>query len=133
MVLALVAVVLGTLAGVVFELGDRTIFVAPPEAVAEGFVRQLASGRYDRAVPYLSTRLAEHVDSGALKTSTERLEARTGEILDVRGEPGSIDGDRASARVRLKTESAGEVELALPLVREEGVWSIDGLDETGAN
>ena len=37
------------IAGIVFGLEDREIFVSPPDAVAEQFVRKLETGRYARA------------------------------------------------------------------------------------
>jgi hypothetical protein len=127
-VLLVLALALGAFAVLVFGLGDATIFVSPPEAVVEGFTRQLATGRYERALPFLSEDLAARTGPDQLRALTERLKSRTGEITDVRGEPGWIQGDRAEATVALKTESAGESKLKFPLSRQEGTWSIDGLE-----
>ena len=132
-VLLALAVTLGAIAVLVFGLGDSTIFVSPPEAVVEGFMRQLTAKRYERALPFLSEGLAARTGPDRLRALTEQLRSRTGEITDVRGEPGLIQGDRAEATVALKTKSAGESRLKFPLSRQEGTWSIDGLEALEAD
>ena len=78
-----IPVILGELlAGIVFGRSDRTMFVPPPEAVAESFMRQLATGRYARALPYLSDDLAARTTPDTLRALTDRLQNRTGKILD---------------------------------------------------
>lgn len=132
-VLLVCAATLALLAGVVFGLGDSSVFVPPPEAVVEGFMRELATKRYERALPYLTEDLAARTDADALKSLTARLKSRTGDILDVRGEPGWIDGDRAEASVTLKTKHAGQPALRFTLTRQEGAWSIDNLQSLADN
>ena len=122
-----VAAALAVVAAAVFGLGDRRTLVPPPEAVVESFVRELETGRYQRATGYLSTELQPNVKPEQLRAWTSRLLARTGDIIDVRGEPGWLAGDRAEAYARLKTERAGEPALRFTLYREEGVWKINGL------
>ena len=126
-VLLVFAVTMGLLAGIVFGLGDKTIFVPPPEAVVEGFMRELATGRYERARAYLSREVAARTGSEKLRDLREKLRGRTGDILDVRGEPGWHTELRAEAYVRLKTKQAGEPSLRFTLSLEEGVWAINGL------
>jgi hypothetical protein len=112
------------IAGVIFGLGDAKTLVPPPEAVAEGFVRTLAAGRYARATPFLSKRLATTTDESNLRAIAKQIEAGAGGILDVRGQTDSIDGEFARATAIVKTRS-GERYVELRLVRESGVWSID--------
>jgi hypothetical protein len=122
-----VAAALALVAAAVFGLGDRRTLVPPPEAVVENFVRELETGRYERATGYLNTELESSVTPEQLRAWTARLRGRTGEIIDVRGEPGWLAGERAEAYARLKTERAGEPALRFTLSREGGVWKINGL------
>jgi len=125
---AATALTMAGVAGVVFGLGDRTTLVPPPESAAEGFVRALETGRYGRALPYLSAAAEARVGREGVEAAAGRLRARAGEVLDVRGETLSIDGDRASARALVETRD-GELVVELPMVRENGVWAIHGLGE----
>ena len=127
-VLMTFAITMGMLAGIVFGLKDTSVFVPPPEAVAEGFIRELVTARYDRARSYLSQELAARTGPVTLQMLMERLRMQTGEILDVRGEPGWRTELRAEAYARLKTRQAGEASLRFTLSREEGVWAINGLE-----
>jgi hypothetical protein len=129
LLMIIVAATLGLNALIVFGLGDRQILVSPPEAKVEGFVRELNTKRYERALPYLSDELATHVDVDKLKTLTARLKGRVGEIADVRGEPGWMKGDKAEATAEMETERAGTVTLKFGLTRQQGEWAIDGLND----
>jgi hypothetical protein len=115
------AVALGVIAVAVGPGHDTMTFVSPPEAVAEEFVRQLATGRYDRAVDHLENK------NGAEPMVTvqgESLRRQAGEVNQVEGEEGSIDGDTATASTRITTSNAGELEWNFSLVRREGTWKI---------
>lgn len=122
-----VAAALALVAAAVFGLGDTRTLVPPPEAVVENFVRELETERYDRATSYLSRELQQGVGSGQLREWTTKLMERTGEVLDVRGEPGWQTAVNAEAYARLKTEREGEPALRFTLTREEGVWKVNGL------
>jgi hypothetical protein len=122
-----IATALALIAGIVFGLGDRTVFVPPPEAMVESFVRELETNRYERAMFYLSRELRAKVDPETLKELTGRLRQSTGKITDVRGEKGWIQSDRAEARARLKTAFLGCPSLKFALSREDGIWSISSL------
>ena len=126
--MAIAALALLLVAGAVFSLNDSTVLVPPPEAVAEGFARQLVAGRYERALPYLSRELASEVGPDGLRALANQLKSLTGTVLNVQGEPGWMVGERAEAAATLETESAGQVRLIFPLSREQGVWSISSLD-----
>jgi hypothetical protein len=122
-----VAAALALIAIVVFGLGDATVFVPPPEATVAGFVRELETKRYERAISYLSEERRGKIRPQTLKELTDRLRQRTGEITEVRGEKGWIEGDRAEASARLKTELLGPISLKFALSRKEGIWSISDL------
>jgi hypothetical protein len=118
LVAALALVALSVVAG-----HDTTVLVAPPESVAEQFVRKLAGGRYDVAVEHL-----EH-DTPALRervrTTSGALRARAGAISQIEGQPGAIDGDEATATAVITTERAGKIMMAFALVRRAGAWRIE--------
>jgi hypothetical protein len=118
--------VLGAI-GVVVELtGDGHILVPAPEAAGEGFLREVETERFSRALPYLSEQLRSSVDEEDLRQLLISLEQRHGSIEDVRGDESTIDGDRAGAVVTIKTDS-GEVPLRLHLRREKHLWKISVL------
>jgi hypothetical protein len=121
------AAALALVAAAVFGLGDARTLVPPPEAVVENFVRELETERYEQATNYLSGELQSGVKPEQLRAWTSQLLGRTGDVLDVRGEPGWLAGERAEAYARLKTERAGEPALRFTLSREEGVWKVNGL------
>jgi hypothetical protein len=123
--LLIAAAILGAMAVVVASVGlggDTSTFVSPPEVVVEQFVRKLATGRYDVALAHLDE------DSPAVReriqTTSDQLRARTGAIEQVEGQPGAIDGDRATATAVVTTERAGEITMWFPLVRRFGSWRI---------
>jgi hypothetical protein len=119
---AATALALAFVAGVVIAGHDTTVFVSPPENVAEEFTRKLATGRYDMALPHL-----EHDDPAMLpvvRTSGENLRERAGEVHHVAGESSAIDGDTATADVTIETERAGELRWQFELVRRDGEWKI---------
>jgi hypothetical protein len=125
---ATLAVSLAVVGLAVFGLGDRTVLTAPPEAVAEGFARQLAAHRYSRAVPLLDDELAARERPETLRARVEAFEQRAGSIERVQGEPVRIDGDRAEAVARLTTERGGEVTMRVALARKQGVWKVAGFE-----
>lgn len=53
-VLAALGLLLGGSALAVHALDDRELVIPPPDAVAEGFVREVITGRYARAREYLA-------------------------------------------------------------------------------
>ena len=101
---------------------DRTILVSPPEAVVEQFARQIATKRYDRATPYLDD--ASGITEINVRLAGEALHATAGAIDSVEGEPGAMDGDRATASALLITEKAGRVRYMFRLARVRHLWKI---------
>ena len=111
------------LVGVIVVAGkDTTVFVSPPEAVAEEFTHTLVVGRYSMALEHLAER-----DRGLLatvRTSGENLRAGAGEIIHVEGESSAITGDTATATVVMTTANAGELRWQFALVQRDSEWKI---------
>jgi hypothetical protein len=117
---------LGIITAVV-TAGDRGLFVPPPESVAEGFVRQLAAGRYDRAIPLLSRNAAAQTDVSRLEALARDLERAVGGVIEqVEGEPQQMEGHIAQASARIRGRGRAESIITFALVRERGLWRIDG-------
>ena len=110
------------LVGAGIGIGDTTVLVSPPEAVAEQFTRKLAAARYDVAMGHL----AEHNPAQFNRVTSigDALRARAGAIDEVEGRPGEMTRDRATATAVLTTASAGELSITFDLVRRTGVWRI---------
>jgi hypothetical protein len=113
---------MGVIAAMVFAGHDTTLFVPPPENVAEEFTRKLATGRYDVALAHLERNgppaLAPTRESG------EALRARAGAINQIEGESAVIAGEAATATVRIDTDDAGEIRWTFHLSRRNGEWKI---------
>jgi hypothetical protein len=118
---------LGIITASVALLDDRSVLTSPPEAVAEGFVRTVETGRYDRALPYLDDSLQKQVGVETLRDLAHRLRSRTGTVLSVESEPVRMGRESAVASVLLKGDLTDSVRLEFPLSFSSGVWSISGL------
>jgi len=114
-----VAVLVGGSALAVELLGDRELVVPPPEAVAEGFVREVITGRYSRANDYLSTPRPED----DLRALEQLIEARTGDPSEVEAETVSRNETQALVNVRVSGGKGSEA-MALALTFEEE-WKIE--------
>src|SRR5687768_11829776 len=112
--------------GAVGALHDTGLFVRPPEAVAEGFVRQLVAGRYERAQDYLDGAMKAELDENDLRHFALFLKMRSGDIVDVHGLPRWVNGRKAEASAVMKTAVSGEWSLTLKMIRRQGEWSIAG-------
>lgn len=119
-----IAAGLMVLVGTVGILRDSGLFVSSPEEVAEGFVRHLVTGDFEGAKGYLDDRMSHELDEEDLEHFALFIMMRSGEIVDVRGERGRVDGRVAEASARLVTSVAGEWALSLKMVRDRGSWSI---------
>jgi hypothetical protein len=107
--------------------GDRATFVPPPESAAENFVRQLMAGRYDRALPLLSRHAAVTADTAKLETLGTDLERSVGNrVTQVDGEPLEMKSDIAEAMVTVFGRAQARTTITFALVREKGLWKIDG-------
>ena len=124
--LAILAAVLAALALAV-SAGDRGTFVPPPESVAENFVRQLMGGRYDRALPLLSRQAAAAADVAKLETLALELErAVGGTATQVDATPLEMKANIAEAAATISGRSHAKASITFALVREKGLWKIDG-------
>ena len=126
-VLLTVAIAIGLTAAALFGLGDRSVLASPPESVVEDFMRKLETGRYVRARDDLSDDIAQQIGPDSLRTLLHALEARVGEIVDVRGERVWMTRGTARATAVLETDRQREVEIELPLVWASGEWSVSDL------
>jgi hypothetical protein len=124
---AIAGVVLLALAAgaVAVAIGDRHLFVPPPESVAENFVRHLATGRYDRAHALFSDAATRRSDPKALSHLAEDLERSVGVIEQIEGE--SLTADRLQATARAKVRGSRiEGAMNCSLVWEHAMWRIEG-------
>ena len=98
--------------------GDRALMVSPPDAVAEGFVREVVMKRYTRAEPYLQHEVSEE-KLAALQRS---IEAEVGEpiVFDAK----IISSNEKDALVNVRLES-GKGSQALGFTLQfDGEWKI---------
>lgn len=119
---AAVALTLAFVAAVVLIGGDSTILVSPPEAVAESFSRQIATQRWELAAQYVGDDSLLTLDQ--IEARGRALLERVGDIDQVEGEHGAIDGEHATAAVVLTTRDRGRIRETFSLVRRAGVWKI---------
>ena len=112
----------------VFAWHDASTFVPAPEAVTEGFARQIATRRYELAINYLSSTTAKKETPHSLKTRFAPLFDATGKINHVDAEPQEAQQDRAAARAIIEGDN-GKVSFEVALVREKGLWKIDRLSD----
>jgi hypothetical protein len=116
-VLVAMALLIGTSMLAIERFDDRELFVSPPDAVAEGFVREVVMKRWDRARTYL-------VDPDAMSNAdVEALQRSWGDPSTVDAEIVSRTDERASVNVRLKSANGSEV-VAFVLVFD-GEWKIE--------
>ena len=110
------ALLIGMSALAVERFGDRELFVSPPDAVAEGFVREVVTKRWDRARTYL-------VEPDSMSnTEIEALQKSWGDPSTVDAEIVSRTDERASVNVSLKSAKGSEV-AAFELTFD-GEWEI---------
>ena len=127
--LGVVALAFLVVAAAVYQLGDRSIFVSPPEAVAEEFGTKLTLGRFAPARSHLAQSLAGRVTADSLRGLAVALRARGGDIIKVEGKVGVTTDDTARPRLMLVGERRDTLELDVPLVREHGTWKVAELHQ----
>lgn len=105
-ILLALGVVLGITALAV-RIGDRDLFVSPPDVVAEGFVREVLLERYEEARAYLSD--PESATEADLHALRERLIRRTGpDPSDFETRVESRDRDHARVTVILTSRERSD-------------------------
>ena len=87
-VVAAFAVLAGTSLVAVGQFGDRELFVPPPDAVSEGFVREVVEGRYGPARAYLEN--PDSMSDEDIRKFEEAIESWIG------GEPGEVEAEVVS-------------------------------------
>jgi hypothetical protein len=114
------ALLIGATALAVEQFDDRETFVPPPDAVAEGFARELVTKRWARARTYLAE--PDSMSDAQLAALQQSWEERVGEPTQIEAEMISRDDEHALATVRLQSAQGSEaVALALVFDRE---WKI---------
>jgi len=97
-VLAVMALLIGASALAVGPMRDRETFIPPPDAVAEGFLREVATKRWSCAREYLYTPVAD--------AELQELHRRIGDATQFEAETITRTADQALVTVR--TASANQ-------------------------
>lgn len=118
-------VLAGTAMLAVETFGDRELFVPPPDAVAEGFIRETLAGRYARAKPYFAE--PESVRERDLRALEQRIEAEVQEVSEVEASVVSRDDERALVTVRVSSSSGSHASSWSLMF--DGEWKIVRLSE----
>lgn len=120
LVAAATAAMLGLIAMSIFMFDDRELLVSPPEAVAEDFVRALATGRYDIAMRYIDPESGMTPDDIRRQSDTMRA---AGSIYNINVPEVAHDGQQAIARYAVQKAGAPEIQGTLQL-RFSTAWRI---------
>jgi hypothetical protein len=119
-VLLTMALVIAGSALAVEHFHDRETFIPPPDAVAEGFVREVLMKRWDRARPYLAK--PDSMSNADLEALEKSWESRAGDPWIIEAEMITRTDDEALATVRMQSEKGSEaVSFTLVFDRE---WKI---------
>ena len=122
LVLATASVALAVVVARTFH--DGATLVSPPEAVAEGFVRQILAGRSELALTYVVVPRRESLSPDALDAWARRVQGEIGGIANVNSRSEGGSRDRTTA-VTVLDGSRGAKSLDFDLVRENGEWKIE--------
>lgn len=93
------ALLIGVSALAVEAFGDRELFVSPPDAVAEGFAREVACKRWPRAKEYLADPESRSQDE------LRRLQKELGEGANIEATIVKRDETRAVVTVRVPSRN----------------------------
>lgn len=114
------ALLIGMTALAVTQFNDRELFVPPPETVAEGFVREVISKRWDRARPFLAH--PESVSDAQLEALQKSWEERVGDPTKIDAQTIHRDHEQALANVSLQSAQGSE---AVPFTLQfDDEWKI---------
>lgn len=108
---------------VVHGLEDRRTLVAPPDAVAEDFVRQVITHRSRQALPLLAEEVRSAVGPELLNDYRRRIERELGRVGNVSVELERISADHAEASAILEG-ARGTRRIELRLVWKDDQWLI---------
>jgi len=117
---ALATALLLGMSALAIDRGDRATFVSPPDAVAEGFVREVVTKRWDRARTYLAD--PDSMSNAEIEGLQKSWEERLGDPSEVDAELVSRTDEQAVVNVRLKSaKGSAVIPFALAF---DGEWKI---------
>ena len=105
---------------------DRSLFVSPPDVIAEEFGKQLAAHRFPGATELLSDSLRSRIGADSLERFTAAIERSCGRILHVHGESRGASSDSARAAAVMMTDRCDELSLPTKLAFDNE-WRISEL------
>ena len=103
-------------------------FVPPPDTTAEQFANALGAHRYEAALDLLGEDARSEVTVEDLHDLAERLESSRGGIEQAIGDGDEIQGDTATASVRVKLGDLSEETVEFSLEREDTLWKLASFD-----
>ena len=118
-----VAIALGVVATAVFAGRDRSVFVAPPDAVAESFVRELGMARYELARHFLANEVEKQTAASELRAAFEPLRQHTGRPDQVETAISMMDDATARVLATLEGRQA-TASMYVDFRREHGQWKV---------
>lgn len=110
---------IGISAAAVHAFGDRELFVSPPDAVAEGFYREVVTKRWSRAQEYL----LEPGPDEQLQQLEKSIDARLGRVTNVGARIGSRDDEWANVYVTLES-ARGAIEVGTVVRWNGNEWKV---------
>ena len=126
--LAALAAALIIVAAAIHIGNDRATLVPPPEVVAEGFARQIATGRFDMAMHLLSSETQRRESPQTLAARFDALDPKAGQLDDVKTELQWMQQDHARAGAEV-TMRGRMTSFDVQLVREHGLWRVAELPD----
>jgi hypothetical protein len=114
------ALLIGVSTLAVQQFGDRETFIPPPDAVAEGFVREVVTKRWDRARAYLAE--PESMSNARIEALQKSWEERVGDPTKIEAKTIARDDEQALANVQMQSARGSEA-VAFAL-RFENEWKI---------
>ena len=119
-IVILCVLLIGVCAAAIHQFDDRELFVSPPDAVSEGFMREVTMRRFDRSAGYLAN---SDTPQGEMRILADSIEQRIGSVNDVEAETISRTDSEALIDVRL-TSAKSVDSLALKAVWDGKEWKV---------
>jgi hypothetical protein len=127
-VLGTIALLLGALGMDVSSLRDRSVFVPPPDAVSETFVRQVLLERYEPVRNFLTEDERSRVSIDSLVAFGDSLRRVAGKHPQIATRVESMDDSMATAAAALTTDRGSEA-LRIQLRWDGTAWRIAGIGQ----
>jgi hypothetical protein len=109
---------------VAIAAGDRRTVVSGPEVTAEQLTRQVMAHRPAQTGDLVSASGRAIYPAARLEAWGQRLAQTAGQIFEIHGAQGTIDGERAAAVVIVRG-ARRTLHLSFTLVREYGTWRVE--------